>query len=242
MVVTLKKFAKDILFHSPARKIAFPRYPYNFRAPQLCFICDCVERTRDVPGAIAEVGCSTGWTAAFLNDYLSFQGIEKPYYALDTFSGFVPEDVEIEVNQRGKKRWYFNEFQTNKRKWFDGAMAQSGATRVKSIEADVNQFDLKSLGPLSFVLLDVDLYRPIKKALAELYEALSPNGIIVVDDCDETSDRWDGADQAYKEFVSEMGLPVDIRHGKLGVIVKSAGSVRAAVAMPEAKEEPTPTG
>lgn len=222
MIVALKKLAKDILFHSPARKIAFPRYPYNFRASQLCFMCQCIEETRDLPGSIAEVGCSTGWTAAFLDDYMKMRGIDKTYYALDTFSGFVPEDIEVEVNQRGKKRYYFNEFQTNKQKWFDGAMEQSGAKRVKSIQADVNEYDLKTLGPLSFVLLDVDLYRPIKKALVELYEVLSPGGILVVDDCDETSARWDGADQAYKEFVAEHGMPVDIQHGKLGVIRKAA--------------------
>jgi len=47
-------------------------------------------------------------------------------------------------------------------------MLQNAITRVKSIEADVNQYDLRTLGPLSFCLLDVDLYRPIRKSLKEL--------------------------------------------------------------------------
>ena len=58
--------------------------------------------------------------------------------------------------------------------------------------------------------------------MKELYEVLSPGGIMVVDDCDESDVLWDGADQAYKEFVKEIGQPVEIKHRKLGVIRKPA--------------------
>ena len=132
------------------------------------------------------------------------QNIQKTYYALDTFSGFVAEDIETEVTKRGKTADMFTGFRSNKKKWFDETMKQHNITRVRSIETDVNDYDLTTLEPLSFVLLDVDLYRPIKKALPELYRALSPNGIIVVDDCYPACEQWDGADQAYKEFMSEM--------------------------------------
>ena len=43
---------------------------------------------------------------------------------------------------------------------------------------------------------------------------------MVVDDCDSTNFRWDGADQAYKEFMEEIGEPTQIIHGKLGIIKK----------------------
>jgi len=66
------------------------------------------------------------------------------------------------------------------------------------------------------------LYRPMKKALPELYQVLSPNGIIVVDDCDSKNIQWDGSDQAYKEFMIERGLPIQIMHSKLGIIKKNA--------------------
>ena len=68
--------------------------------------------------------------------------------------------------------------------------------------------------------LDVDLYRPMKSGLSKLYQGLEPGGVIIVDDCDENDARWDGADQAYKEFMQEIGQPVDIVLGKLGVIRK----------------------
>lgn len=148
------------------------------------------------------------------------QNIRKSYFAIDTFSGFVADDIRFEVADRGKTKDLITGFQANKKKWFDGTMQQNNITRVRSIEADVNEYDLTTLGPLSFTLLDVDLYRPMKKALQELYEVLSPGGIIVVDDCDASNIRWDGSDQAYKEFMKERNQFVQIIHGKLGVIRK----------------------
>ena len=221
MRITIYKLLKEIQFQSPLRQYFFPRYLYNFTPPQLCFLCQCLENTRNVPGNIAEVGCESGTATVFLNKYMDAQGFEKTYYAVDTFSGFVQEDVDVEVSERGKsKQWIEDFFAVNKKKWFDGTMLQNDITRVKSIEADVNRYNLRTLGPLSFCLFDVDLYRPMRKGLKELYDVLSPGGIMVVDDCDESNRVWDGADQAYKEFMNDAGLPVEILHGKLGLIRK----------------------
>lgn len=218
----LRKFLKEVLFHTPLRPYLFPRQAvFNFNAAQLCFLCQCVEQTRAVPGAIAEVGCASGATTVFLNNYMDARGIEKPYYAVDTFAGFVADDVDYEVTHRGKNRAALAVFQLNKKKWFDATMRENNIVRVRSIETDVNVYDLKTLAPLSFVLLDVDLYQPMKKSLNELYAALSPGGMMVVDDCDTADVRWDGADQAYREFMLETQQAIEIVHGKLGIVRKS---------------------
>ena len=218
----LMRIIKEIQFNSPFRRYFFPRYRYNFTPPQLCFLCQCIEETRHIEGAIAEIGCAHGSTTVFLNKYMLAQNIEKDYYAVDTFSGFVPEDIIFEVSNRSKIKDLFTGFQVNKKKWFDGTMRQNEITRVRSIEVDVNEYDLTTFGPISFALLDVDLYRPMKKSLHEIYEALNPKGLIVVDDCDSSNTLWDGSDQAYKEFVKERNIPVQIVHGKLGLIRKPA--------------------
>jgi len=218
--IVMYKIIKEILFASPLRKYFFPRYYYNFEAPQLCFLCECIENTKDVPGSVAEVGCQNGATTVFLNKYMDAQQIEKEYYAVDTFSGFVNDDVKYEITSRGKSRSLFTSFQVNAKKWFDGTMDLNGIKRVKSIQADVNKYNLAALAPLSFVLLDVDLYRPMKKSMKDLYKALSPGGIMIVDDCTLNNSRYDGSDQAYKEFAQEINQPVRIVHGKLGVIKK----------------------
>ncbi|MBL1294034.1 MAG: class I SAM-dependent methyltransferase [Thiotrichales bacterium] len=218
--IILSKIFKEIQFYSPLRKHFFPRHKYMYSSAQLCFLCKCIEETRDVNGSVAEIGCASGATTVFLNNYMNTEEIEKKYYALDTFSGFPIEDIEFEVANRKKTKGQFRGFQVNKKRWFDGTMNQNRIKRVHSIEADVNEYDLTTLGGLSFILLDVDLYRPIKKSLNELYEILKPGGIMVVDDCNAMHDRWDGADQAYKEFMKEKGLEVNIYHNKLGVIRK----------------------
>ncbi len=216
------KLIKEVQFNSPFRRYFFPRYAYNFSPPQLCFLCQCVEDTKDIEGAVFEVGCASGSTTVFINKYMDAQNIKKDYYAIDTFSGFIAEDIEFEVANRDKVRERYTGFQANKKKWFDGTMLQNGITRVKSIEADVNNLDLKALGPLSFSLLDVDLYRPMKKALPELYDVLTPGGIIIVDDCNSSDTLFDGSDQAYKEFMKDINQAVHIIYGKLGVIRKHA--------------------
>ena len=63
-------------------------------------------------------------------------------------------------------------------------------------------------------------YFAIKKALYEAYEFLSVGGIIVVDDCSYADHRWDGAFQAYKEFMREIDQPEEIHFSQLGVVRK----------------------
>jgi O-methyltransferase len=175
-----------------------------------------------VAGSLLEIGCAAGLTTIFLNKYMDHQGIEKKYYTVDTFSGFVSEDIEFEVANRGKKHRLYTHYQVNSKRWFDGTMARNNISRVRSVQADVNKLDLSTFGPLSFVLLDVDLYRPMRKCLPELYELASPGSIIVVDDCNSKDIRWDGSDQAYKEFMGQIGQPAKIIHGKLGIIRKKS--------------------
>lgn len=214
---------KEALVRSRWQRRVLPRYAYNFNAAQLCFLCDCLERTREVAGAVVEVGVAGGETTLFLNSYLDARGIDKAYLAIDTFGGFTPQDVAVEVRGRGKRETDYRGvegFQVNRQEWYDAAMRMNGVTRVRSIRVDVNEFDLRAPGAIAFCLLDVDLYRPTRKALGELYAALSPGGIIVTDDCSPDDARWDGALQAYREFAGTIGQAQEIVLGKLGVIRK----------------------
>lgn len=219
-MVNATSLVKAVLVRSPLARYVFPTYPYNFTPAQLCFLCQCLEDTRGVPGTVLEVGCWKGGTTIFLAKYLRAQRIDRSYYAIDTFAGFTAADIDYEAKTRGKDRRLFNYFSANSQAWFDATMRRNGVPEVRSVTADVNQYDLRTLGPVAFCLLDVDLFRPILKSLRELYEALSPGGIIVVDDCDPTDIRWDGSDEAYRTFMRERDEPPAVVHGKLGVVRK----------------------
>lgn len=217
----LLKIIKEVLCISPLRKYFLPYYFCYFSPPQLCFLCQCIEKTKNVSGDVVEIGCATGATTVFLSKYMDAQGIEKKYFAIDTFAGFTNEDLECEVSKIGiDKRQWKPIFQFNSKKWFDSTMRLNNIDQVKSIQIDVNEFDFSSLGSLSFCLLDVDLYRPTKKSLPQLYDNLSSGGMIIVDDCVPNDTRLYGADMAYKEFMEEISKPINIVYEKLGIIEK----------------------
>lgn len=211
---------KTLAYQTPLARWVAHRWQYNFSPAQLGFLCQCLDRTRDVPGPVFEVGCFAGVSTVFLNKHMSAEGIEKPYYAFDTFGGFVAADVDYESDRRGKPRARLvGDFSDNRREWFDATMALNAVTRVRSVQADVNAYDFGALDAPSFCLLDVDLYRPVKGVLDALYDRLPVGAILVVDDC-VPSDNYDGALDAYREFVAARGLPESIVHKKLGVVEK----------------------
>ncbi len=218
---TLVKLSKWTLSFTPLRRYFFPYFAYNMTAAQLVLLCQHLARVRDVEGFVLEVGCSTGMTTVFLNNYMDALRIEKPYVAVDTFSGFTQEDVRHEVERRAVNSPLLGGFRSNSQRWFDLAMRMNGASRVRSIRADINGFDLRPLGGIAFCLLDVDLYRPTRNALPAIYRGLAPGGVVLVDDCDASSEHWNGADQAYKEFCRELALPERIESG-IGILEKPA--------------------
>jgi hypothetical protein len=213
----IRSIIKDLSLKTGIYNHMFFVYPYMFTPKQLVFLIECVKSVADVPGCFVEAGCAYGATTVFLNKFMLGEGMERDYYAIDTFSGFVDEHAEHEIKSRGKPQRLIRNFTDNKKAWFDRSMTQHGVSRVKTIEIDVTKFDFSAVAPIAFCLLDVDLYRPIKDVLPKIYRAMSPSGIIIVDDC-KAGELWDGALQAYEEFIQQSGLPREIAAEKLGII------------------------
>jgi O-methyltransferase len=197
----------------------FSVYQYMYDPEQLRLLMDLIVETASIPGNCVEAGCAYGATTALLRKWMECKGISKKYYAIDTFSGFCLEHVEYEIKSRNKPDRIRYPFSDNKKGWFDLSMKLSGINDVVSIEADVAKFDFSTLSPISFCLLDVDLYLPIAAALPSIYDACSPGGVIVCDDC-SPNNLYDGALQAYEEFVSRKNLRKVIELNKLGIIRK----------------------
>jgi SAM-dependent methyltransferase len=173
-----------------------------------------------VPGCFVEAGCAFGATTVFLKKFMRGEKMDRDYYAIDTFSGFDKEHVDYEVRRRGKSRVRSilqSKFSENRKAWFDRTMAMHSVSSIKSVEADIRNFDFSAIAPIAFCLLDVDLYIPIRDSLPRIYAALAPGGVLVVDDC-QPHELWDGALQAYEEFTQENGIPREIACEKLGVV------------------------
>lgn len=200
----------------------FPRYTFMYTPSQLGFLVEEVSETAKVPGALLEVGCAYGETTVWLNRHLDDLGVDKPYHCVDTFSGFLPEHVEYERRQRGHDRQTYPGFQVNDPSWFRATMELNGIRRVTVHQADAATFDYGVVGPISFALIDVDLYLPVLGALRRVWPSVSDGGVVVIDDC--APGKYDGAGQAYEEFAAEVGADTDVVHGKLGVLRKPKDS------------------
>ena len=239
----LVQLAKEAAYQAGVSRGVFHRYPYLFRPAQLAFLVQCLEQTRDIEGSVGEVGCGQGHTTVFMKEHLRDAGIDKRHVCIDTFSGFTERDIQHEVIRRGKtehQATYRTEFTGNKRKWVERTLEINGASRVEVLEADASTFDYRSISPIAFALVDVDLYLPVKASLDAIYGELAPGGVIVVDDCRQRVDVWDGAAQAYGEFVAEHGLPHGVVLDKLGLLEKPvdrrSSSLTATVATPLSAE------
>ena len=110
-------------------------------------------------------------------------------------------------------------FSSNSKAWFDRTMRRNGIGRVTSLCADATSVDYRKIAPFRFVLIDVDLYRPVLATLKAIYDLVSPGGTIVIDDC-KKGGEWEGAYEAFVEFAQANGIEALIVHGKLGVITK----------------------
>jgi O-methyltransferase len=215
-----KNLARSVVYATPLFRYFAPRYRSTYVPAHLCRLIDLLNQSAGIPGSIIEVGCFKGETTIWLNKHLKDQRIEKPYYALDTFGGFTDSDLAYEVTKRGKKLSEIYGFASNRKSWFDKTMRLNGFHKVTSIQADAAKFDYSTVAPISFALVDLDLYLPMKSALKEVFSFLSYGGILVADDCDPNI-NYDGAHQAFTEFVSSHHLPLRIDLNRLGVVVKA---------------------
>jgi len=189
-----------------------------FSPSQLGFLCKQITNTAEVPGSILEVGCAFGATTVFLNRHIDTLGIDVDYYAIDTFAGFTADDIAYE-HSLGRHYRYDTDFRGNSKPWFDRTMRRNGVRRATSFRADATTFDYTKIAPFRFVLVDVDLYRPVLAVLENTYELVSPGGTIVTDDCQEGG-RWAGAYDAFTEFTKKRDLEAVITDDMLGLITK----------------------
>jgi O-methyltransferase len=210
----------QIAFLKPFRPVLYSRcvsrWPYQQSLGQMNALSNLLLSVK-CEGAYLEVGCAEGNTTIWQAKAMEEAGLSRKMYVVDTFSGFTPEDKSGEY-ERGKKPGSYDDyFLNNSQKWFNESMRRAGVA-VTSFKSDCSTFNYRQLGPVSFAMLDVDLYRPVSIALPLIYAQMAKGGLIVIDDCDPTHELWDGAHQAYMEFCRDQQIKPEIIAKKLGII------------------------
>jgi predicted O-methyltransferase YrrM len=217
IVKTLKETAKTLVFRHTS--LAAPTYRYNIEPIQLAHLIIEIEKLKNVPGNIVEIGVARGLTTRFLAQHIKNQRLDQSLklYAIDTFESFTESDVAYEVKTRGKSLedltiFKYNDYEVWKKNFSDFNF-------VKAIQADCSNVDYAQCGPIKVALLDVDLYLPTQKTLPKIYQNLVSGGVILVDDVLHGT-AYDGAHQAYMEFCALINQQPEVIGNKCGIIRK----------------------
>lgn len=210
---TAKELVKKIIFKYT--KFGAPYYPYMIEPIQIANIINALEELRKVEGNICEIGVARGMTSRLICEHLVLSRYQTKFFCIDTFNSFTDEDVDYEVRRRGKKKSDFKLFRYNDFEIWSRNFSKFPF--VEPIKCDVNKFDFGSIAPIKFVFLDVDLYLPIKTALNNMPPYIVKGGIVMVDNVLDNS-IWDGAFEAFMEFVETTGKEYKIVGNRCGLI------------------------
>jgi hypothetical protein len=150
-----------------------------------------------IPGAIVECGVWRGGCAALM----AWLSPSRKVWAFDSFEG-LPEP--------GAR---------------DGAEAAGWGGRLAASEQVVHEVFAKvgvvpqvrkgwfdeslplaktEVGPIAVLRLDGDFYESLKVCLENLYDQVSPGGVVIIDDYD----RWEGCRTAVDEFLTTRRISV----------------------------------
>ena len=213
IIIEIKEIIKKVLFKYT--KLGSPTYSYNLEPSQLAEIIISLNKVKNLEGSICEIGVARGLTTMFICEHIkNFKSIPN-YYCIDTFDSFVEDDINFEIEKRNKKKSELKGFSYNHYKSWKENFKHFHF--VQAIQTDIKKFDFSQIKPIKFALLDVDLYLPTLAALREIKENMSKGGIVIVDDVMKNN-SWDGAHQAFYEFIKENSLNFKLVGNKCGVI------------------------
>ena len=149
-------------------------------------------------------------------------GYVKPYYCIDTFSGFTKNHADVDI-KLGMPKFCAQRFRRNSIENVRKNLQRWGVSHhVELIEADISEFSTEKLPEnISICLMDVDLKVPTSSGLEKIYSRLHDNGVILIDDCKKGT-AFIGADLGYKEFMQASDFDAKYFMG-MGVVEKKPG-------------------
>lgn len=216
---SLDKIVRFLAYHTPRpfRDFILPSYPYAINPAMLSFLTQAIDNNQGKDAAVCEIGVGWGHTSVFLLEHMRSAGYGDRVVFVDTFRGFTSESLDHEVAHRGKLKREIDRFGYASPAVYGKNLRKQGYDHFQVVASDCEKVDWPSIGSLSVVLLDVDLYLPTLRTLEAIYPLLVPGGVILVDDC-QPDQPFDGALQAYTEFTEARNLPYEIIGGKAGLI------------------------
>ncbi len=217
----MKPIKKRFIWNHPLKLLRYPEAakvaPYTMLAfdamSQMIDLIDAVDRER-VPGTIVETGCWKGGCGAFMSWRTKHNGSKRPVWLFDSFEG-IPELAEQDrewakrdglkmketSNDKIKPAGYYEAREDDVRAALEKLNALDNVRIVRGWFQESLPANKKNIGAIAILRLDGDCYESTKCALEELYDQVSPNGRIVIDDY-----NLEGCRRALYEFIAGKNL------------------------------------
>lgn len=160
----------------------------------------------NIPGDVVECGTARGGSGALMGLTLKSLGADRNLWLFDTFEGLpspsaADPDRELAELYIGGFRGGLDEVQA----LFGRLGILEGTQMVKGLFQDT--LPKTDIGAVAVLHLDGDWYDSVLVCLEQLYDRVSPGGVIQFDDYG----HWDGARKAVDEFLERRSIRAPLR-------------------------------
>src|SRR5262245_20510947 len=161
---------------------------------------------KNIPGDLVECGTARGGSACLMGLTLKRLGAHRTLWVLDTFEGLPPpssEDPDWEI-----AKFYTGSCQASVAEVSELFESLGILTECKLVKGRFQETLPTFRGERIAVLhIDGDWYESVKVCLEELYDRVSPGGVIQIDDYG----HWKGARKAVDEFIKKRRIRVGLQ-------------------------------
>ncbi len=159
-------------------------------------LCQALETTRAVPGAIIEIGCFRGSSSSVLLDYALHNGFDRKFYFFDTFDGF-----SYETARSSSDAMWQNTHATEGQEVVQKRLADIGYPHLEVKRANIITDPLPpEITQVAVANVDVDLYEAVQAGLSKVADLIPPGGILICEDAGHTPNLI-GARLALQQFM-----------------------------------------
>lgn len=144
-------------------------------------ICQCINRTKDLDGDYVEIGVYKGGSALVALHYMSYAGIHRRAYFLDTFNGMTYQDAyqSSDIHWQGTHvLWGVQDTMH-----YVERLLKNTRENFNLVESNICQDSLpETLRQIAVCNIDVDLYEATLAALIKVAPLMVKGGIIMCED------------------------------------------------------------
>ena len=160
---------------------------------------------------IVECGVGNGSSALLFAKVAYLR--ELNYFAFDTFEGFLPPSQFDSGYSEKRSVYKFFTIDYVKENLLKAGLSKAEINKINFIKGDILETAISYKGCPGLVLVDLDLYEPIKFSLDYFYEKLPKGGLLICDEYDSEKEllKWPGAKIAVDEFAEKYGVNLN-RH------------------------------